>query len=92
MSELNWRAVNGVTGEKCPHAHHSQQSAKECAKVKGWERFYIEKYNAGRQRPTAEHMGSKRNKKRDGYTKRIGKMLATQVNNEEVEIMIGREE
>ena len=92
MSELNYHAVNGETGEECGHKHHSPQSAKKCAKTHGWKKFFIETYNGGRVVEEGFHAGSKKNKMYDGYTKKIGKIIAHQINNEEVEITLGKEE
>lgn len=92
MKGLNYHAVNGETGEECGHRHHSPQSAKKCAKALGWKKFFVETYNGGRQEPAKEHEGSKKNRTYDGYNKRVAKILAHQVNNEEIEIIVGKEE
>ncbi len=81
---LNWRCVDNDTGEKCKHKHHSQQSARNCAKAMGFENFYIESFD-GREGNTARmkegiHRGSKDARSEiPEYNRRRGKIIATQV-------------
>ena len=88
MAGLNWRCVDNDSGEKCPHKHHSQQSARNCARTMGFENFYIESFD-GREGNTARirtrvHEGSKA--ERCGmpeYNRKLGKRIATQVSPED---------
>lgn len=91
MSELNWRAINRLTGESCGHKHHSKESAERCAEVLGWERFYVETYDGGRTRYKKTHTGSKKYKFVDDYNRRTGVVMTTQVS-PKVEMNMGKEE
>ena len=91
MTGLNWRAVNRKTGQCCGHKHHSKESAERCADVLGWDRYYVETFDAGRHKCVKTHMGSKKYKCVNEYNKRTGVVLATQVS-PETEINIGDDE
>lgn len=91
MNGLNWRAVNRRTGQFCGHRHHSKESAERCAEVLGWDKYYVETYDGGREKPKKMHRGSKKYKFVDEYNRRTGAVIISQVS-PDVEINIGKEE
>ena len=84
MAGLNWRCVDNDSGEKCPHKHHSQQSARNCARTMGFENFYIESFdgrecNTSRIRTIVYEVSMSYLCVMPEYNRRLGKRIATQV-------------
>lgn len=73
---LNWRCVDKRTGEHCPHKHHSQQSARECASVMGFEDHYIETFDGCENKKDWKH---EVRTDRVDYNRKRGRKMANQI-------------
>lgn len=41
-----YKAYNLRTGELCPHAHHSKESAQRCAQLESWTRYKVRRVSS----------------------------------------------
>lgn len=94
--EKNWHAVNLITGEECGHAHHSKETARKCAGVKGWTHAKICTFwNCSQKEETHKrlHKGAKEVRGRLSYNRKIGKRLTSNVSEAELGNMnIGKDQ
>ena len=93
--DKNWHAVNLITGEECGHAHHTKETAKRCANVKGWTHAKICTYWKCNKKEGSEahHTGSKKRKADQSYNRKMGRLLMHHLSEDDAkELSLGMEQ